>query len=161
MTPTAVFALQAVWFTIVWATLARFVVWPWSKRMTPHRGIAVWIAPQMFRVLGLGLLVPNLSPGMPHSFAMSTAIGDSLTAALALAAFITLQRGSRGGFALAWFCTAVGALDGILAVSRAASLGVATNLAGQWYVPALGVPLMGIAHVGAIAALLQARVTRT
>jgi hypothetical protein len=109
----------------------------------------------MFRVLGLGLLVPNLSPGMPASFAATTAVGDAITALLALTAFVALRRRARVGFGLAWACTLVGSLDGVLAVSQALRLGVADHLAGQWYVPALGVPLMGVAHVGCIAALLR------
>jgi len=31
--------------------------------------------PQMFRALGLGLLVPNLSPGISQEFAIPTAAG--------------------------------------------------------------------------------------
>jgi hypothetical protein len=157
MNPTAVFAIQVLWFTLAWATLARLVVWPFSQRLERHRSVALWLAPQMFRVMGLGLLVPNLAPGIDAGFARSTATGDSLTAALALLAFVTLMRGSSRGFALAWAATAIGLLDGIVAVSSAARLGVAEHLAGQWYVPAMGVPLMGVAHIGCIAALLRAR----
>ncbi len=157
MNPTLVFGLQLVWFTVAWATLARLAVWPWSQGLGPHRSIAVWVAPQMFRVLGLGLLVPSLSPGMPSAFAIPTAIGDSLTAALALAAFVALQRGSRSGFSLAWACTVVGAADALHAITQAARLGVAENLAAQWYVPALGMPLMGVSHVACIVALLRLR----
>ena len=155
MSPTAVFVLQLVWFAVAWAALARFVVWPWSMRLAPHRAVAVWIAPQMFRVLGLGLLVPNLSPGMPSSFSVPTAVGDSLTALLALIAFVALQRERRSGYLFAWACTAVGVADGLHALSLAARLGVAEHLAGQWYVPALGVPLMGVAHVACVLALLR------
>ena len=157
MKPTLVFILQITWFTAVWATVARFVVWPWAERLEPHRAVAVWVAPQMFRVLGLGLLVPNLSPDMPSAFAVPTAIGDSLTAVLALAAFVTLQRGRSAGFRLAWACTIVGTADGLHALTLAARLGVAENLAAQWYVPALGVPLMGVCHVACAVALLHAR----
>ena len=94
------------------------------------------------------------------SFAVSTAIGDATTAVLALSAFVTLLRGRRSGFLLAWACTLVGALDLAIALTQAARLGVAVHLAGQWYVPALGVPLMGVAHVGCALALLRARSPR-
>jgi hypothetical protein len=156
MNPAVIFVLQVVWFAAAWAVLALLVVWPWTRRLAPKHAVAVWVAPQMFRVLGLGLLVPNLAPGMPPAFAFPTAAGDSLTAVLALAAFVTLLRDRRGGYLLAWACTVVGSVDGIHALFQAARLGVAPHLAGQWYVPVLGVPLMGVAHVACVAALLRA-----
>ena len=157
MSPSIVFVLQVVWFTVAWGVLVRLVIWPWSQGLAPNQSVAVWVAPQMFRVLGLGLLVPNLSPGMPPEFAIATAAGDALTAVLAVAAFVALQRDRRSGYALAWACTVVGSADGIHAVVQAARLGVADHLAAQWYVPALGVPLMGISHVACLVALLRSR----
>src|SRR5687767_8448816 len=107
MPVTAVFVLQLAWFTVVFSVVARYVVWPWSVRLPPLSAASVWIAPQMSRVLGLGLLVPNLSPGMPPEFAVPTAIGDSLTAVLALSTFVALQRGHRWGLRLGWVCMIV------------------------------------------------------
>ena len=120
MTPTAVFVLQTLWFAAAWAVLARLVAWPLTLRLAPEQAVAAWLAPQMFRVLGLGLLVPALSPGMPAAFAIPTAVGDSLTATLALAAFVSLRRGLSAGIPLAWACTAVGVADGLHALAQAA-----------------------------------------
>ncbi|MFO0631218.1 MAG: hypothetical protein U0168_00045 [Nannocystaceae bacterium] len=154
MLPTpAVFVLQLAWFTVVFAVLARRVVWPWSARLSPHHRAALWIAPQMSRALGLGLMVPHLAPGMPEAMAVPTAIGDSLTATLALAAFVALHGGHRLGPLLGWVCMIVGIVDGVHALSTAARLQVATNLAGQWYVPAVNVPLMAVCHVAGVVAL--------
>src|SRR5688572_14550157 len=108
MPAAAVFLVQIVWFTIAFATIARLVVWPWTARLEPHRRAAFWIAPQMSRALGLGLLVPNLSPGMPDAMAFPTAIGDATTAVLALAAFVALHREHRLGRWLGWACMIVG-----------------------------------------------------
>ncbi len=157
MNPAIVFALQFAWFSTVWAVVARLVVWPWSKQLTPRHQVALWIAPQMARVLGLGLLVPRLAPGMPSAFSVPTAIGDSLTAVLALSAFVTLQQERRMGFALAWACTLVGGADLAHAMVQAARMEVAQHLAAQWYVPALGVPLMVVCHLACFVALLRAR----
>jgi len=68
----------------------------------------VWVAPEMFRVLGLGLLVPNLSPEISREFAVATAAGDSLTATLALLAFVGLRRSWSAARSLTWACTLVG-----------------------------------------------------
>jgi len=58
--PHLVFVVQVVWFTLSFAVVARMVIWPCSARLHPSRRAALWIAPQMSRALGLGLLVPNL-----------------------------------------------------------------------------------------------------
>ena len=59
-----------------WSLITYFVLWPWSATLAPDARLSAFVAPEMFRVLGLGLLVPNLSPGMPAEFAISTAIGE-------------------------------------------------------------------------------------
>ena len=153
--PAAVFVLQVTWFTVAFATVAILVVWPWTGGFAPERRAAFWIAPQMSRALGLGLLVPNLSPGMPAEMAVPTAIGDSLTAVLAWVAFVTLFKGHRIGPLAGWACMLVGIADGSHAVTTAARLRVAEQLAGQWYVPAVNVPLMLVCHVAGVVALLR------
>ncbi len=79
METLAPFMTQFLWF---------LVVWPWSLRLTTDMRLRFWIAPQMFRALGLGLLVPQLSPGLSNTFAFPTAAVDFFTAILALLAFV-------------------------------------------------------------------------
>lgn len=160
MAVPAVFVAQLAWFTLAFGVVARYVVWPWSVKLPPLSAASVWIAPQMSRVLGLGLLVPNLSPGMPREFAIPTVIGDSLTAVLALSSFVALQRGHRWGLGLGWACMIVGIADGLHAMTLAAKLGVAGNLAAQWYVPALNMPLMGVCHIAGVLMLIRIRRSR-
>jgi hypothetical protein len=109
----------------------------------------------MFRVLGLGLLVPNLSPGMPRGFAFATAAGDSLTAVLALLAFAGLRLGWPRARALVWACTVVGALDLLVAFPHAIHSQVMPHLAAQWYVPVFAGPIMIVSHVACLAELLR------
>jgi hypothetical protein len=155
------FVAQLAWLLLVWSALVGLVVWPWSRRLARHSRLALWIAPQMFRVLGLGLLVPALSPGMPRDFAVSTAVGDSLTATLALLAFVGLRRAWRPAVALAWACTAVGSIDLLIAFSHALRAGVIGHLAAQWFVPVVAGPVMVVAHAACLVELVQgARRTR-
>ena len=151
------FVLQLFWFALVWSVVVWFVVWPASRRLSPTARLSLWVAPQMFRVLGLGLLVPNLSPGMPRDFALATAVGDSLTASLALLAFVGLQRGSSRARALAWACTVVGTLDLLAAFPHAVHSGALPHLAAQWYVPVFAGPIMIVSHVACFAELLGGR----
>jgi hypothetical protein len=157
MEPLPLFVVQLTWFLLVWSTLVGLVVWPWSRRLSQAARLSLWVAPQMFRVLGLGLLVPNLSPGMPRDFALATASGDSLTASLALLAFVGLQRGSSRARALAWACTVVGTLDLLAAFPHAVHSGALPHLAAQWYVPVFAGPIMIVSHVACFAELLGGR----
>lgn len=101
MDPAPFFVLQFLWFLIAWAALALLFVTPKLRSYVTEDALAICIAPQLFRVLGVGLLVPNLSPGMPQSFAIPTAAGDSLTALLALAAVVPYgSDGDRRGKSL-------------------------------------------------------------
>jgi hypothetical protein len=151
----ALFVLQFLWFLFAWSLLAYFAVWPWSARLSPGERLSAWIAPEMFRVLGVGLLVPNLSPGMPAEFARSTAAGDSLTALLAALAFVGLRQQWRAARGLAWACTIVGSLDLLIAFPHAAATGAITHLAAQWYVPVFAGPVLVVCHVACFILLLR------
>jgi hypothetical protein len=157
VTALPVFVSQLLWLLLVWSAIAWLVVWPWSQRLSPEARLALWVAPQMFRVLGLGLLVESLSPGMPAEFAIATATGDSLTATLALLAFVGLRRGGRHGRAAAWACTIVGAADLLVAFPHAVRTGAIAHLAAQWYVPVFAGPIMVVSHAACLVTLLRTR----
>ena len=157
MEPLAIFILQFLWFLLAGSLIARFVLWPRSASMLPDERLSVWIAPQMYRVLGVGLLVPNLSPGMPSEFAISTAAGDSLTALLAAAAFVGLRRGWAAARSLAWACTLVGSLDLLIAFPHAASSRAISHMAAQWYVPVFAGPPLVISLVACFILLARGR----
>jgi hypothetical protein len=155
--PIAVFILQFLWFLFAWSLITSFVLWPRSATLPPDVRLSVWVAPEMFRVLGVGLLVPNLSPGMPAEFAVPTASADSLTAVLAACAFVGLRRGWGAARGLAWACTLVGSLDLLIAFPHAASTGAIGHLATQWYVPVFAGPPLVICHVACFILLIRGR----
>jgi hypothetical protein len=157
MEPLVLFVSQFLWFLFAWSLITRFVLWPASARLDPDARLSVWIAPEMFRVLGLGLLVPNLSPGMPMEFAVSTAVGDSFTALLAALAFVSLRRGWRPARTIAWACTLVGSLDLLVAFPHAAATGAISHLAAQWYVPVFAGPPLVLCHVVCFVLLVRDR----
>ncbi len=153
MSPQPFFVIQFLWFLAAWATVGALLVTPAISGLRRDDVLCVWTAPQLFRVLGIGLLVPSLSPNMPPSFAVPTAIGDSLTACLALISIIGLRRRWGAARRLAWACNIVGIADLAIAVPHAAMIGAVRFLAAQWYVPALGVPLMIVSHIMALRTL--------
>jgi hypothetical protein len=157
MEPLFLFVLQFLWFLLAWSLIVSFVLWPLSARLSPGARLSAWVAPEMFRVLGLGLLVPNLSPGMPSEFAYSTAAGDSLTAVLAALAFVGLRRGWRPARGIAWACTVVGTLDLLVAFPHAAATGAISHMAAQWYVPVFAGPPLVICHIACFILLVRGR----
>jgi len=155
MEPLVIFVFQFLWFLFAWSLIVYFVLWPWSARLSPNERLSVWVLPEMFRVLGTGLLVNNLSPGMPMEFAASTAAGDSLTALLAALAFTGLRKGWRSARGLAWACTIVGSLDLLIAFPYAARTGAISHMAAQWYVPIFAGPLLVVCHLACFVLLIR------
>jgi hypothetical protein len=153
--PLVVFIAQFLWFLLAWSLITYYVLWPWSATLSADARLSAFVAPEMFRALGLGLLVENLSPGMPADFARSTATGDSLTAVLAAFAFVSLRRGWSGARRLVWACTVVGLLDALIAFPHAASTGAISHMAAQWYVPVLAGPPLVICHVACLILLVR------
>jgi hypothetical protein len=157
--PAPLFVFQFVWFLAAWSVIAALFAAPVLRRYAVEDALAICLIPQLFRVLGIGLLVPNLAPGMPHEFALPTAIGDSTTAILAMLAVIALRQRWSFGRNAAWACTIVGVADLAIALPHAAAIGAAQYLTAQWYVPALGVPFMIVSHAMALRILLSSRGT--
>jgi len=157
MDPLPLFVGQFLWFLVVWSVVATVLVAPRLPEHDVDRRLAVWLTPQLFRVLGTGLLVPHLAPDMPRAFAVPTAVGDTLTAGLALLALVALHVRSRHARALAWTCTILGSADVTIALAHAARIEAARYLAAQWYVATVMVPLMIVSHVMVFRTLLARR----
>jgi hypothetical protein len=157
MNTVTLFGIQFLWFVLVWAAIAKLFVLPRIKGLEQNDELSLWLTPQLFRVLGLGLLVENLSPSLPLSFALPTAIGDCLTAFLALISITALHQRWPSGRGFAWVCNIVGSLDLAIALPRAALIKAPIFLTVQWYVPAVFVPLMIVSHMMAFSVLFRYR----
>src|SRR5687768_15523449 len=151
------FTIQFLWFLVVWATIANLFILPVIERLEQNDKLSVWLTPQLFRVLGLGLLVQNLAPDLPRSFALPTAIGDCLTAFLALISIIALRQRWAWAQRLAWVCNIVGSLDLVIALPHAAVINAVKYLTVQWYVPAVVVPLLIVCHFMTFRVLIRHR----
>jgi hypothetical protein len=157
MEPTLVFGAQFVGSLVAWSVVAACWVAEAVRGWSFEDRLALTTTPLMLRFLGLGLLVDQLSPGLDVAFARNTAIGDSVTALLAVLATIGLRRRWSWGRTLAWGAHLVGAIDLAIALPSAARVGAALHMHAQWYVPAFGVPLMIVAHVLGLRLLLGSR----
>jgi len=140
--------LEFVTCLIAWAAIARVFLAPRFAALDSRRALRLAIAPQMFRIIGVTLLAHNVpAPGLDREFARWVAIGDFATSMLAIAAFIALGYRGRIGVWLATITTVVGAADLVHNLAMGVRVNAAEYLAAGWFVVALVVPLMLVAHV--------------
>jgi len=148
--------IEFVVFLVAWASIARAFWWPRIAALDRRAALRVLIAPQMFRIIGMTLLAHNVpAPGLDPDFARWVAIGDAVTAALALLAFQLLARPGRPGIALALATTAVGGVDLLHNLARGMQVNAAEYLGAGWFVVTVVVPLMMVAHAGAALTLAR------
>jgi hypothetical protein len=147
MNSVYLFVIQFVWFLVVWTTIAKLFVSPFVQRSEINDQLSIWLMPQLFRVLGVGLLVQNLAPDLPYSFALPTALGDFITSILAFISILALQKKWPSARSLVLVCNVIGSLDLAIALPHAAVIKAPNYLAAQWYVPAAILPLMIVSHV--------------
>jgi hypothetical protein len=155
-----IFTGQLLTALCAWWAIADYLIRPRLKGLDQNTRLSIWIAPQMFRIVGLGLLVPRLSPGMPLSFAFPTALGDGLTSLLSIVAFFALSGRSPDALKIAWVAAGVGILDLVVALPHATLVHASEHMATQWYIAALGVPLMIVSHIMCVRVLLEQRKRR-
>jgi hypothetical protein len=142
------FVLQVVLSIAAWGSIAAWLVVPYVRTQTRQRALLVLLIPQLFRHVGVTLLVPGVvAPGMPRSFAVPTAVGDTATQLLTVVALVCLHRGWRYAIPLVWMVNIFGLTDLVLNVVRAARTGAVAFLQAAWFGPTFIVPLMVVSHV--------------
>ena len=147
MEPAQVFGAQFFGSLVLWWIVVSLWIGPAVRDWSDTDRLALWTTPLVLRYLGLGLLVPQLAPGLDADFSRNTAIGDAATSVLAVVAVVGLRRGFAPARAFAFAAHLVGSIDLCIALPHAVLVGAATHLHGQWFVPAVIVPLMIHAHV--------------
>src|SRR4029453_13071085 len=141
-------ALQFTLSLLAYAALSLWFVWPWLRSKPRVAALAILVFPQTFRFIGVTLLVPGVvEPGLPEAFARHTAIGDTVTTALAWLSLIALRAGWRLAIPAVWLFNLVGVVDLLLNIGRGVRLQVAPQLGAAWFGPAFIVPGMLVIHV--------------
>jgi hypothetical protein len=85
-------------------------------------------------------------PGIPPPFAYPAALGDLLTAVLAMAAIPAVVRGTKGGRLLVWIFNVAGTLDLIAAIALATLYRAAVYMGPAYWIPAFWVPALLVTH---------------
>jgi hypothetical protein len=133
--------------TLIFAIAARLYVLP-RLRELPARSILLPILLlHSLRHLGLMFLAPGaIFPGMPALFAIPAAIGDLVTALLALAAIPAVWRRMRIARPLVWLFNIVGTLDLLDAIVLATVSGASAYMGPAYWIPAFWVPALLVTH---------------
>ena len=114
----------------------------------------VAVTPHLFRHVGALALFPGMGD-VPRAWSVPLAWGDGITALLAAATMIALQRSWRHAVALTWVFNVFGLLDLLHNGYGAAALGIAPQLGVIAYVVAFGVPGMLVFHLLVFRTLLR------
>lgn len=146
MLPQLGFFGSIAFSSIAWGVLASRYVWPQLRRGQGAETYRPLLTIHAFRFIGLAFLVRDVvSPDLPHAFATSAAIGDSVAAALALLALLSLR--NAGGVFVVWLFNVWGSIDLVNAFYEAHATGLSPGqLGAAYFIPTLFVPLLLITH---------------
>jgi hypothetical protein len=150
MPPHIAFRMSVPFGLIAWGTVTALYIWPELRGLAPTDAVRPLLVLHSFRYVGLAFLVPGVvSPELPAAFARPAALGDIVSALLALLALLGL--GSAAGAALVWVFNLWGSADLLFAFYNGARLVrtgklKATHLGAAYFIPTFYVPLLLITH---------------
>jgi hypothetical protein len=99
------------------------------------------------RHLGLMFLAPGATyDAIPAQFAYPAALGDLLTAVLAVAAIVPVAKDAPGARPLVWIFNVVGTLDLVAAITLATIYDAAPFMGPAYWIPAFWVPALLVTH---------------
>ena len=137
-----ILTVNLVLSTLVFWVAARIYVVPNLARWSPQAFLVPILLLHSLRHLGLMFLAAGgVSEGMPSQFAYPAALGDLLTAALAMAAILT---GTPRW--LVWVFNVVGTVDLLAAITLATLYGAADFMGPAYWIPAFWVPTLLVTH---------------
>jgi hypothetical protein len=149
----AIFGLQVIFSFMVWGLLAKWLFSPALEQLSNHQALFWLTLPHAFRHIGMAFLVPGIvAQTLPHSFAITTAYGDLISAALAVMVMIALKAGWSRVLGLIWVFNIIGTVDLLYALSHADAV---PSLGAAWYIPTFFVPLLLVTHFMIFARLIR------
>jgi len=142
-----ILTVNLVLSTLVFGVAARLYVLPKLDACEPRTVLLPILLLHSLRHLGLMFLAPGaIYPGMPPQFAYPAALGDLLTAVLALLAIPAVAARARVAKLLVWVFNIVGTLDLINAIVLATVYDAPPLMGPAYWIPAFWVPALLVTH---------------
>ncbi len=142
-----ILVLNVVGTTLVFYIAARIYLLPRLGQLEPRTVLVPILLLHSLRHLGMMFLTRGaVYPGMPPEFAYPAALGDLLTAVLALASLAVVVRDYPTARPLVWVFNVVGTVDLIAAITRANVYGAPVYMGAAYWIPALWVPALLVTH---------------
>ncbi|MGB7193314.1 MAG: hypothetical protein WBD81_07640 [Collimonas pratensis] len=150
------FAASVVFGLLAWGAFFLNYVWPRLRERPLHAAVRPILHLHLFRFIGLAFIVPGVvAPSLAAGFAAPAAYGDLLAMALA---WVALLMGSGRYSRIAIWAFNVWGFADLLFAFYQGVIGVGIDpatLAGAWFIPTVGVPLLLWTHVLVFAILLR------
>lgn len=139
--------INIVFTTVVFAVAARLYLVPRLDRLEPRSVLPPILLLHSLRHLGLMFLVPGVvEPGMPRAFAYPAAVGDFVTATLALVSIPAVLQGWPVARPLVWVFSVFGTLDLLAAITVATFTHAPIYMGAAYWIPAFWVPALLVTH---------------
>lgn len=155
----AVVVVQFIFALTAYSLVAKWWVYPALKELPLRAALPPLLLIHLVRPVSLWLLSPGaiVAPTIPPAFATGTAVGDLISAGLALTAVLLIRADAPLAVPVTWLFNVVGMFD----VLRNCAIGVATqapaHMGAMAFVPAYGVPVIIVTHCLLFALLLKHR----
>jgi hypothetical protein len=148
--------VNLVMSTLVFWIAARLYVLPRLAACEPEAVLLPILLLHTTRHLGLMFLAPGAHhAGIAPQFAYPAALGDFLSAILALVAIPAVAMRAPGAKALVWLFNVVGFADLVAAIVLATLYEAAPLMGAAYWIPALWVPALLVTHYIAFRVLVR------
>jgi hypothetical protein len=142
-----ILTLNLIGTTVVFYVAARLYLLPRLGELKPKSVLLPILLLHSLRHLGLMFLTRGaVYPGMPPEFAYPAALGDLVTALLALASIPAVARGWKIARPLVWVFNVFGTLDLLDAITLATIYAAPVHMGPAYWIPAFWVPGLLVTH---------------
>jgi len=157
VTPFYALNIQSTFSLIAFALIARWHVAPRLAKLAREDALVPLLWIQVFRYAPLALYATGqVDSRIPSDVTAAVAIGDLISAVVALIALIAVRLRAPGAIALAWLFSLVGLADLGYATYKAVGAHMYTFYMGwNWYILNFYVPMLVVSHVMILARLLR------
>ncbi|HVI82159.1 MAG TPA: hypothetical protein VM717_05395 [Chthoniobacterales bacterium] len=142
-----ILSLNLVATTVIYYVAARIYLLPNLNRFRPRAVLIPILLLHSLRHLGLMFLTRGATyPGLPSQFAYPAALGDVVTAALALIALFLVTGDSRAARPFVWLFNIFGTVDLAVAITLATVHNASPFMGPAYWIPAFWVPSLLVTH---------------